>query len=207
MSLFSFLNKKRYALAASDHMLRGSRAFTLIETFVAISVLMASLVGPLTVSQKSLALSGYSRDKMTAYYLAQDAMEYIRGVRDDNAKQGNAWSQFADRLSPCLITPSNVGCTLDSSQIFGINVTPGLSTIQPCGLQCGIMTYNAWLGLYTVFPPDDNNVATIFTRTITVFPMPSDPTGAHEIGIGVQVTWTNDGIAQSYSLKQDLFDW
>ena len=58
------------------------RGFTLLETFVAITILMFAVVGPLTIVSKALNASYDSRDQITAFYLAQDAIEYIRNVRD-----------------------------------------------------------------------------------------------------------------------------
>ncbi len=58
--------------------------FTLIETLVAIMILMLAVTGPLVISQKGLSAAGYAKDQLTAYFLAQDAMEYVHNVRDTN---------------------------------------------------------------------------------------------------------------------------
>jgi len=58
--------------------------FTLVEALVAISVLMVAVVSPLTIAQKGLSSAMYSKDQMIASYLAQDAIEYIKYVRDEN---------------------------------------------------------------------------------------------------------------------------
>ncbi len=53
--------------AAPDrHMMKLPRAFTLIETMVAISVLLLSLVGPLSIASKSLQSAYAARDEVTA---------------------------------------------------------------------------------------------------------------------------------------------
>ncbi len=178
------------------------KAFTLIETFVAVSVLMTALVGPLTISQKSLALSGYSRDKMTAYYLAQDAVEYIRGLRDDNAKQGSTWSSFVDLLSACQAANNQGGCQVNSSIAGG-----GPNAILPCGALCVPMNYNIETGLYTTEEVASTIVPSVFTRSVVISSPPYDPSFSRELFMTVKVTWKNDGIDQSYSVVQDLFDW
>ena len=59
--------------------MRNSNAgFTLIESLVAISILLLSISAPLTIASKGLASSFFARDQITAFYLAQDAVEYIR---------------------------------------------------------------------------------------------------------------------------------
>ncbi len=60
------------------------KGFTLIETMVAISILVTTIVAPLTMAANSLFQSRYSRDQVTATYLAQEAVEMIKYVRDRN---------------------------------------------------------------------------------------------------------------------------
>jgi prepilin-type N-terminal cleavage/methylation domain-containing protein len=60
------------------------RGFTLIEVLVAISVLLLGIVGPLALANASLQAGLLSRDQITAYYLAQEAIEMVREVRDEN---------------------------------------------------------------------------------------------------------------------------
>ncbi|MEK7184741.1 MAG: prepilin-type N-terminal cleavage/methylation domain-containing protein [Patescibacteria group bacterium] len=52
--------------------------FTIIETLVAITILMISIAGPLTIAQKGLTASIYARDQITASYLSQELMEKIK---------------------------------------------------------------------------------------------------------------------------------
>lgn len=59
--------------------------FTIVETLVAITILMIAIVGPMTIAQRGLMASIYARDQVTASYLAQDAMEYMINFRDQNA--------------------------------------------------------------------------------------------------------------------------
>ncbi len=65
----------------------GKTGFTIVETLVAISILTIALTGPLAIVAQSLRASFYSRDQVTAYYLAQEAIEFIRNTRDNNSLQ------------------------------------------------------------------------------------------------------------------------
>src|SRR6185369_6180494 len=73
--------------------------FTIIETLVAIAILMIAIAGPLTVAQKGLTSSIYARDQMIASYLAQDAIEYVKNVRDSDKLAGQGWLSSFDSNS------------------------------------------------------------------------------------------------------------
>ena len=64
------------------------RGFTLVETLVAISVLSMAVLGTFTAVQSSLQKSIYAKNQITAFYLVQEIMEYVRNVRDENAIKG-----------------------------------------------------------------------------------------------------------------------
>lgn len=63
--------------------LKNQKGFTIIETLVAITILMISIAGPLTIAQKSLMAAIYAKDQVIASYLAQDLMEDIKNNRDN----------------------------------------------------------------------------------------------------------------------------
>jgi type II secretory pathway pseudopilin PulG len=60
------------------------RAFTLIETLVAVSLLTVAIAAPMSLTTQSLSSAYYARDQMTAFHLAQEAIESVRAVRDEN---------------------------------------------------------------------------------------------------------------------------
>lgn len=65
-----------------------NRGFTLLETIVAIAILSLAITGPMIISEKGIDTSIYARDQVTAFYLAQEAVEYIRNIRDTNRING-----------------------------------------------------------------------------------------------------------------------
>src|SRR3989344_9247547 len=58
--------------------------FTLVETLVAIFILSMAITSAMTVAQSSLQASFYSRDRISAYFLAGEAIEMIKNKRDEN---------------------------------------------------------------------------------------------------------------------------
>ncbi len=63
--------------------------FTLIETLVAISLLALAIVAPMALTTQSLSSAYYARDQMTAFHLAQEAIESVRAARDANILAAN----------------------------------------------------------------------------------------------------------------------
>jgi prepilin-type N-terminal cleavage/methylation domain-containing protein len=79
---------------------REEGGFTLVETLIAIAVLSLAVTGPMTIAQKSIASAMYARDQVMASYLAQDAIEYVRNVRDTNRlTTGVSW---LNKLDECV---------------------------------------------------------------------------------------------------------
>lgn len=54
---------------------RDKKGFTLIETFVAISILLIAVMGPLQMFSKAIADGLYAKNQTIAYYLAQEGIE------------------------------------------------------------------------------------------------------------------------------------
>ena len=113
--LFSFLkrsNKKTMSKLVSG--------FTLVEALVAISILMIAIASPMTLAQKGLSTATLSKDQMIASFLAQDAIEAIRNVRDQIAvsqTNGGDWLGNSPllSLSACVCDPrSSENCNFDS---------------------------------------------------------------------------------------------
>ncbi len=67
--------------------------FSLVETLVAIFILAMAVAAAMTVAQNSLQASFYARDRIAAFFLAQEAIELIKNRRDVNVLSGNRWLQ------------------------------------------------------------------------------------------------------------------
>lgn len=100
-----------------------ARGFTIIEAFVGITILLIGIVGPLVLVNTNFQAGRFSRDQITAYYLAQEAIEVVREIRDENFLEGDSW---LTGLNAC--TSSN-GCRIDGR-------AQGASAILGCGVGC-----------------------------------------------------------------------
>jgi prepilin-type N-terminal cleavage/methylation domain-containing protein len=99
------------------------KGFTLIETLVAIFILLVSTTGPLSFAQSGLRASFLARDQVVAFYLAQDVTETVKNIRDNNSLNGDDWLLG---LNACLDAK---GCKMETGQ--ALNITTCSTT--PCG--------------------------------------------------------------------------
>lgn len=77
--------------------------FTLIETFVAITILTVAVIGPLGVLSRAIADSAYAKNQITAYYLAQDGLELVINKRYKNLQGGQDWLSGLELcISSCI---------------------------------------------------------------------------------------------------------
>lgn len=67
----------------------SSRAFTLVETLVAITILMIAVAGPLVVATRGLTSASVAKNQMVATFLAQETLEVIKNRRDNDTDLGS----------------------------------------------------------------------------------------------------------------------
>jgi|SRR6185295_6292436 len=162
-----------------------SRGFTLIETFVAISVLLISLAGPLSIAATALKSAYVARDEITAFYLAQEGLEYAHAVRDENYLGSTPW---LTTLDGCI----NKYCNVDFPNF--IRTIYNTSASVPALYFGGNNLYNTTSG-GTVSP---------FKRYMTI----TNVAGTDdEVIVRVTVSWVTAGISRSFTLSEHLFNW
>lgn len=99
--MIKFLKQKNRACPAK---LQRSRGFTLVETLIAISIFSVSIVAMMSILGRGISDVNYAKKKMTASYLAQEGIEYIRNMRDNYIffdQPGKNWNSFKAQLSSC----------------------------------------------------------------------------------------------------------
>ncbi len=98
---------------------KKTAGFTLLEAIIAIAILLVAIVGPMNISQKSLRTSLISKDEMAATFLAEDAIEAIRVIKDqykiNNYPNADPAYNLVNWLTPvgncvCVV---GVSCDLD----------------------------------------------------------------------------------------------
>lgn len=176
--------------------LQKRKGFTLVETLVAITILMISVVGPLVFASQGLTNAMYARDQITAFYLAQDAVEQIRNIRDTNAikaRNGDGTVTWTTGLDKCF--SNAVGCQIDST-----GGGPYYASVTDCSTTCAPMAYDPTTYIYRYNTAGDTQ--TNFTRTIKMQTVTPD-----EVEINVTISWKTGIISRSFSVRENIFKW
>ena len=166
--------------------------FTLIETLVAISILLIAIVGPISLIGDALHRIYYAKDEMIAINLAQEGIEVARRVRDTNMLGGGT--------SPgnWLADLGNGDYIIDAGNIAG---APG-AFLVPCGVCAGLpqtVYFHTATDLYRQGSVYDS---TQFSRVVTIS---SAGLGANERKVTSTVTWRTGGGTGSVSVWGYIF--
>lgn len=71
---------------------KKNNGFSIIEIMVVITIITIGLVGLLALTAQNIKVLYTNRNNLVAAYLAQEGLELIRGIRDNNWKSGYAWN-------------------------------------------------------------------------------------------------------------------
>ena len=100
------------------------RGFTLIETLIAISILMMAIAGPLTVSNKAYNVAINAKKQAIATSLAQETVEYINYIKDNRDATWGTWEPGTSFFSE--VREPYRSCADDSNPCFAVAGLPAL---------------------------------------------------------------------------------
>ena len=178
--------------------LRQHKGFTLVESMVAISILSLAVTGPLLIAQKGIGSAIYARDQITAFYLAQEAIEYNRNVRDSNRIAGNGWLNQFNNCKEVGGSPKK--CQIDARYVdFD---SPGAIGLCPAG-DCPKLSRDTVNNIYGYGTGEDWE-ETMFTRTISI----DDRADPKEALISVTISWNTNLFlpARTFTVREYIFD-
>jgi prepilin-type N-terminal cleavage/methylation domain-containing protein len=192
----------------SKYILRLGRVrsgFTLLETMVAVTLLSMSIVAPMALTTQSLGSAYYARDQVTAFFLAQEALETVRNVRDNNIL-------YNSQASPGSTVNLLNGIPSTSGAAFRADARDNSMTL--CSLDglsggaCKPLQTDGTLFGYG----NGANTATIFTRTITACYVQLDGTctgvETDEVKITASVSWKTAGLqTRTVTVSENLYRW
>lgn len=133
-----------------------NKAFTLIETLVAISIFTMSILGLMSVLSSGIASTNYAKQKIIASYLAQEGIEYVRNMRDnlvlfDPISPQNGWNAFLSANKSYPISGSDFpgfGRTISTTAVAGttdeIKISSTVSWTQGSGVRSVTFSENLY---------------------------------------------------------------
>jgi len=193
-----------------------------VETLVAMAVLLAVLVGPITLIAHGLFSVSFSRNNLIASNLAQEGIELVRAVRDNNMlcialgatpNDTTGWNNNPNALPSKLLDYYEI----ESFDVFVLTCggfpiqtpRPITRTLATCNTPIRINSNSIYT--YTSGTP------TGFTRCVQVCSPPSaapcSTVADADIPLNDQmevistVSWTERGASKNITLRDRLYRW
>ena len=168
----------------------SAKGFTLIETLVAISILMVAVASPLTIAQKGLASAIYAKDQIIASYLAQDAIEYIINASGKNVADGANWLNNITGSTKC-----DTDCKVSTDKV---DFTSS-DAIGNCGGTCPVLKYDESSHIYSHTSGGNSS----FRRSVIVDETVTDV----EALITVTMSWQDKGATRTLVFYTRIYNW
>lgn len=171
--------------------------FSIIEVMAAITIIVIGLVGVLSLVTQNIQVSSINKNELIASQLAQEGLELVRNIRDENwliyGNDGNDW-----KCGPAC-TPGSVNNIIQDGHYTiaysgdNILINPLVDSIDDNGAKL--------VRLATDFYGHGWGLATIFSRLINV-----DDYGDY-IEVKSTVRWTERGGIKNYIASTILYNW
>lgn len=200
--------------------LQQQSGFSLVETLVAISLLLIIIIGPMAISAKTAKSTSFASEQVQAFFLAQEGLELAQKARDDlklrmflPASDGNyiadPWSSFTktttDGLYDECFLATGCGLYWSASNYGKLDLPANCSNLTNCKLYINNndvrpkFTHKSTSVLSLV---TSNNTATPFTRKITFTKIGTDN---REISVRSEVTWRTGSIIADQKVVLDTY--
>ncbi|MCX6753269.1 MAG: prepilin-type N-terminal cleavage/methylation domain-containing protein [Candidatus Nomurabacteria bacterium] len=179
---------------------KRNKGFTLVETLVAISIFTISVLGMVSILSNGITDTEYAKDKVIATYLAQEGIEYVRNIRDENIlfADSQGWSNFQTALVPC-VPSTGLGCGMTNNiDKTAINFFQCINPVD-CELYInqGSGEYHYDVG------GSSGDTDSGFNRVIsTKFDPSTDRVTVYSV-----VSWNQKSGPQNVTFSESLFNW
>ncbi len=156
------------------------QGFTLVETLVAITILLIGVLGPLNIAARGIADGLYARNQISANYLAQEAIELIINKRNANISGDNlGWLDgitSAPYIGDYAVDPAT-GIIYDQCNPPGAIYPLGVTDY--CNITLSGVTFTRHVNFNLITPT--------------------------EIKVTVTISWQNKALPQSFTLTENLY--
>jgi prepilin-type N-terminal cleavage/methylation domain-containing protein len=178
--------------------------FSLVETLVAITILLIIIVGPMTISSSTARSTSFASEQVIAFFLAQEGVEMVQKYRDDLLLQSfvpgadpadSIWELITDTSNgPLANCYKNNGCQLRFSDEAGNDSGQVVEcTSNACSLTYDESARGRSRYRYTSSPTQED---TVYSRVINL-----EVVGTNSIKVESTVSWRTGDEART----QDVF--
>ena len=189
----------------------NNEAFTLLETLVALAVILAALGGPVTLVTRGIFGSSFSKNRLIAANLAEEGVELIRLIREQNvmcAIKGGSGTKWDTDFDGTGTLTSAGPKTIDAVDMFTRSCVSGVTVKNPRrGGNCGTT------GLRIDAAGRYNHVSgapTIFTRCVDVVRPVADEGSIPKqdiMEVISRVEWNEKGTPRNFEVGERLYNW
>jgi len=153
------------------------QGFSIVEGMIAVTLISVGLIAVLSLINSSLRLPAIAKDEFLAANLAQEGIEIVRAIRDENWIGGNNFDQN--------LPEGKWRVHYLETRLLPLSSNPPL-LFDPT---TGFFQYNS-------------GSETKFRRQINI-----DRVSDRELRVSAAVTWESRGIPSSLTVEDHLFDW
>jgi prepilin-type N-terminal cleavage/methylation domain-containing protein len=188
--------------------------FSLVETLVAITILLLVIIGPMTISSSTAKSTSFASEQVQAFFLAQEGIEIVIKERDsallkqflpniNPSYNPNAWDDFVGNvgtspLDDCFKASNTDGCGLD------LNDDGTLYSNIDCGAgnACALKYYDS-SGRAKYTHDSAVGVGTKFTRKIYMDHVGGSP--SDEVQVRSVVEWRTGSLKDSQQVEVETY--
>jgi prepilin-type N-terminal cleavage/methylation domain-containing protein len=172
-----------------------NKGFTVLETMIAILIASMAIAGASLAARGGIRAGGIAKEEVKAFYLAQEALEFLSNVRDSNeistlngTPKDWLYGIASAASDPCY--PGKI-CTVDPSD--------SVSPLSACSGICSNLRQHP--SDYRMgYNPTWNT--TQYRREITL-----ERTSQSEAVVAIRVAWDHGGETREFRTKSMLTNW
>lgn len=112
--------------------LQYKKGYSLIEVLIATSILLISILGPLTIASQGIQTGQYIRERAVATFLAQEGVETVVALRNSSIIKAVAAGDLSQSWDWQSSIPGIDACFPERGTTVGCNMDFATPTIHPC---------------------------------------------------------------------------
>ncbi|MCA9363461.1 prepilin-type N-terminal cleavage/methylation domain-containing protein, partial [Candidatus Kaiserbacteria bacterium] len=185
------------------------QGFSLVETLVAITILLLVIIGPMRISTSTARSTSFASEQVTAFFLAQEGVEIVQNTRDKsmleqlNGDTADGWDDVMNPSSGIFTNCfSSNGCNMHfhpgaEGTLDHVDECDGGNALRECKM------YISTSDVRSKFTHHTGGEETPFRRRIYL-----EEINDHEVQVRSVVDWRTGSIRDSQQVEVEtyLFD-